>query len=85
LVTIGGDPTQVKKSNDLSPERLEPLSRFSGARCYNRTMKECPLCGEQMKLHAREVQERAGSAARTVREWICPECDYFEEAEAGEV
>ena len=19
-----------------------------------------------------------------VREWICPECDYFEEAEAGE-
>ena len=58
---------------------------FTGARCYNRTMKECPLCGEQMKLHVRQVQERAGSAARTVREWICPECDYFEEAEAGEV
>jgi acetone carboxylase gamma subunit len=48
-------------------------------------MKECPLCGEQMKLHVRQVQERAGSAARTVREWICPECDYFEEVEAGEV
>ena len=47
-------------------------------------MKECPLCGEQMKLHERQVQERAGSAARTLREWICPECDYFEEAEAGE-
>jgi acetone carboxylase gamma subunit len=48
-------------------------------------MKECPLCGEQMKLHARQVQDRAGSVARTLREWICPECDYFEEAEAGEV
>ncbi len=25
------------------------------------------------------------TAGREVREWICPECDYFEEAEAGEV
>jgi hypothetical protein len=48
-------------------------------------MKDCPLCGEHMRLHARQVQERPGHAARTVREWICPECDYFEEAEAGEV
>ncbi len=22
--------------------------------------------------------------SRISREWICPECDYFEEAEAGE-
>jgi hypothetical protein len=21
---------------------------------------------------------------RQLREWICPECDYFEEADAGE-
>jgi hypothetical protein len=88
LVTIGGDPAQVKKSNDvpLDPARATTVAvTLSGARCYNRTMKECPLCGEQMKLHERQVQERAGSAARTLREWICPECDYFEEAEAGEV
>jgi acetone carboxylase gamma subunit len=24
------------------------------------------------------------SAVKLLREWICPECDYFEEAEAGE-
>jgi len=41
-----------------------------------------------MRLSVREVQERTPGvgqpAARTIREWICPECDYFEEAEAGE-
>jgi hypothetical protein len=49
-------------------------------------MKECPLCGETMRLDAREVVDRpeAGSISRLVREWVCPECDYFEEAEAGE-
>lgn len=24
------------------------------------------------------------STTRTVREWVCPECDYWEEAEANE-
>jgi acetone carboxylase gamma subunit len=49
-------------------------------------MKECPLCGESMRLHAREVRDRPGTdvAVRLLREWICPECDYFEEADAGE-
>jgi acetone carboxylase gamma subunit len=51
-------------------------------------MKECPLCGENMRLSVREVQDRvpgaSQSAPRIVREWICPECDYFEDAEAGE-
>jgi hypothetical protein len=51
-------------------------------------MKECPLCGETMRLSVREIQERvpggAGATVRIAREWICPECDYFEEAEAGE-
>ena len=51
-------------------------------------MKECPLCGEKMRLYAREVLDdapgRSPGAMRLVREWICPECDYFEEAEAGE-
>ena len=53
-----------------------------------RGMKECPLCGETMRLSVREIRDvvpGAGpSAARVIREWICPECDYFEEAEAGE-
>jgi ribosomal protein L32 len=49
-------------------------------------MKECPLCGEPMRIHAREIPERPGteSTKRVLREWVCPECDYYEEAEAGE-
>ena len=52
-------------------------------------MKECPQCGETMRLSTREVRTTvpgpAGQAkVRQIREWICPECDYFEEAEAGE-
>ena len=51
-------------------------------------MKECPLCGETMRLNVREIQERVPGApvatTRVAREWMCPECDYFEEAEAGE-
>jgi len=49
-------------------------------RCYNLGMHECPLCGESMRLSVRDVQEKDG-AMRQVREWICPECDYFEEAD----
>ena len=46
------------------------------------------MCGEQMRLNTREVREaipgRGQGGVRVVREWICPECDYFEEAETGE-
>ena len=48
-------------------------------------MKECPLCGETMRLSVREIRDTIpGSsepAVRVAREWICPECDYFEEVE----
>ena len=43
-----------------------------------------------MRLSVREVRDAipgsgsGQSAVRVTREWICPECDYFEEAEAGE-
>jgi len=41
-----------------------------------------------MRLSVRETREAipgAGeSIVRITREWICPECDYFEEAESGE-
>jgi acetone carboxylase gamma subunit len=51
-------------------------------------MKECPLCGEAMRLSVRVIEERIPgqnqAPVRQAREWICPECDYFEEAEAGE-
>jgi acetone carboxylase gamma subunit len=46
------------------------------------------MCGESMRLSVREIEDRVPGvptpARRTIREWICPECDYFEEAEAGE-
>lgn len=33
-----------------------------------------------MRLSERDVEERTGTVRR-VREWICPECDYFEEVD----
>ena len=46
------------------------------------------MCGENMRLSVRELEERVPGvserAHRVAREWICPECDYFEDAEAGE-
>jgi YgiT-type zinc finger domain-containing protein len=50
-------------------------------------INECPLCGESMRLVARERMERVPgtgqTVTRSVREWVCPECDYWEEAESG--
>ena len=47
--------------------------------------KECPLCGERMRRKDREAISYVPgtSEARTTRfrEWICPDCDYFEEIE----
>ena len=47
--------------------------------------KDCPMCGEAMQLRERQVVDRVPGTAQTktskYREWVCPECDYFEEAE----
>jgi transposase len=52
------------------------------------TTKECPLCGETMRLsesdQSVQVPGNPHPTAQKVREWVCPECDYFEEAEADE-
>jgi acetone carboxylase gamma subunit len=51
-------------------------------------MRDCPMCGEIMRLTVREILEvipgRGQPNVRQIREWVCPECDYFEEAETGE-
>ena len=52
--------------------------------------KECPMCGEFMRLVAREVVTRLPGTSTEIktpeREWICPECDYFEDDDgSGEV
>jgi acetone carboxylase gamma subunit len=48
--------------------------------------RECPLCGESMRRVEREsidLLPGTGEVKRmTTREWVCPECDYFEEVEA---
>lgn len=50
--------------------------------------RDCPMCGETMKLNEKEVTERLPGAPQPVvakiREWVCPECDYFEDVEDGE-
>jgi uncharacterized protein with PIN domain len=46
--------------------------------------KECPMCGQDMRLVTRDEADRVPGTAEThirrSREWTCPECDYFEEA-----
>jgi acetone carboxylase gamma subunit len=34
--------------------------------------------------HSDSVPGSGQTTTRTVREWICPECDYWEEAESNE-
>jgi transposase len=47
--------------------------------------KECPLCGERMRRKDMELVDLVPGTSeakrRKVSEWICPECDYFEEIE----
>jgi C4-type Zn-finger protein len=47
--------------------------------------RECPLCGERMRRKDLELVDRIPGTKemnpRKVSEWVCPECDYFEEIE----
>ena len=47
--------------------------------------KDCPMCGTTMRLKTRQMTDRVPgtrqASTKVVREWTCPECDYFEEAE----
>ena len=47
--------------------------------------KECPLCGENMRRKDAEIVDLVPGTTegrkRKVSEWVCPECDYFEEIE----
>ena len=50
--------------------------------------KDCPMCGEIMYLRPREIKDRLPGtqevATIKLAEWVCPECDYFEDAEDGD-
>jgi C4-type Zn-finger protein len=51
--------------------------------------KECPMCSEIMRVRTSERVEKIPGTSQVVRsvlrEWVCPECDYFEEVEVDEV
>ena len=55
----------------------------------NEDGRECPMCGEVMRLVTREMVEHVPGQPKPVRhvvqEWVCPECDYFEDAEAEDI
>jgi YgiT-type zinc finger domain-containing protein len=50
--------------------------------------KECPMCGESMVLTTRSEAPRIPGTTEIhiteTREWLCQECDYFEEADDDE-
>ena len=47
--------------------------------------RECPMCGTTMRLkHGESTVQIPGNpkpTKRTVTEWVCPDCEYFEEAD----
>ena len=47
--------------------------------------KECPLCGEKMRRKDMELVDYVPGTTepkkRKVSEWVCPECENFEEIE----
>lgn len=49
--------------------------------------RECPLCNGSMRLRRSETIAKLPGTPQVIKreitEWVCPDCDYFEEA--GEV
>jgi len=47
--------------------------------------RECPLCAGTMRIKTREtvvlVPGNPRGTTRKFTEWVCPDCDYFEEAD----
>ena len=47
--------------------------------------RECPLCGGTMKIRESQnvvqIPGNPNATAHVLREWVCPDCDYFEEVE----
>ena len=47
--------------------------------------KDCPLCGGTMQLHevknVVQIRGNPSATAHQIREWVCPDCEYFEEAD----
>lgn len=50
--------------------------------------RECPMCGGTMRLRVGETTVRVPgnprATPRPTREWVCPDCDYFEDPDEEE-
>jgi hypothetical protein len=50
--------------------------------------RECALCGGTMRIKVFEtvitVPGNPRATSKASREWICPDCDYFEEVDENE-
>jgi rubredoxin len=94
-VTIGVDhpfvnsrETLDKRSHAASQDfRRRARVREPGAADTSRMAdaKECPLCGTVMQKTVRRVADRVPgtneSFEREAIEWVCPECDNYQDAE----
>jgi hypothetical protein len=71
--------------------RMTSVTAFAPAvfgvtrRGYMAGERDCPLCGTAMRLKESDNVVRIPGnpqlSSKRTREWVCPECDYFEEAE----
>ena len=47
--------------------------------------RECPMCGESMRLRESQMTDRVPGTPQIkttqIREWVGPDCDYYEDAE----
>jgi YgiT-type zinc finger domain-containing protein len=47
--------------------------------------RECPLCGGTMTVHESESVTRIpgnpNATLQVTKEWVCPDCEYFEEVD----
>jgi C4-type Zn-finger protein len=50
--------------------------------------KECPLCAGTMRLRetktVTQIPGNPQASEHAIKEWVCPDCDYFEEADEGD-
>jgi len=43
----------------------------------------CPLCGGTMDLKRTQRVTQVPGNPKATAEWVCPDCDYFEEVNEG--
>jgi hypothetical protein len=93
LLTIGSprEPCQVSEARcGAAARRGDIWSLRTDEPMIGSTMtKECPMCGELMRMRlAERIDKIPGTqqiVKREYREWNCPECDYFEDANPEEL